>query len=74
MCASNGENTREHVLLVRTCLVTCSPDVRVSKCKQTDSEVREIVSELKEKHESKYSLPQLWLWARMIISGNHECR
>ena len=50
----------------------CSPEVPVSKRKQTESDVTEIVSQLKEKHGSKYSLPQLRLWARMVISGNHE--
>ena len=50
----------------------CSPEVPVSKHKQTESDVTEIVSQLKEKHGSKYSLPQLRLWARMVISGNHE--
>lgn len=49
-----------------------SPEFPVSKRKQRESEVEEIVSELKEKHESKYSLPKLRLWACMITSGNHE--
>lgn len=43
-----------------------------SKCKQLESDVDEISSELKDRHGTKYTLPQLRLWARMIVSGNHE--
>ena len=46
----------------------------VSKRQQIESEVDEVVSELKEKHGSKYSLPQLRLWARSVISGNHDSK
>ena len=46
----------------------------VSKRQQIESEVDDVVSELKEKHSSMYSLPQLRLWARSIISGNHDSK
>lgn len=44
----------------------------VSKCQQIEAEVDSIVTELKEKQGEKYSLPQLRLWGRSIISGNHD--
>ena len=49
-----------------------SPEHRPSKRQLLEDKVDKIVSELKEKHESKYGLPQLRLWARMIVAGNHE--
>ncbi len=48
------------------------PCATVSKRKQIELQVDEIVSELKEKQGAKYTVPQLRLWARMINSGNHE--
>ena len=42
-----------------------------SKRQQIESEV-DVVSDLKKKQGDKYSLPQLRLWARCIVSGNHE--
>ena len=44
----------------------------VSKRQQIEAEVDSTVPELKEKQGDKYSLPQLRLWARSIISGNHD--
>ena len=43
-----------------------------SKRKQMESDVDEISSELKEQHGTKYTLPQIRLWARMIVAGNQE--
>ena len=43
-----------------------------SKHQKIELEMDSIVSELKEKHCSNYTMPQLRLWARMIISGHHE--
>lgn len=43
-----------------------------SKRQQIEDEVQEIFSQLKDKHGSKYSVPQLRLWARMVASKNHE--
>ena len=43
-----------------------------TKRKQIEENVSDIVDELKLKHESKYTMPQMRLWARMIASGNHE--
>ena len=37
-----------------------------------ESDVDEISSELKEQHGTKYTLPQIRLWARMIVAGNQE--
>lgn len=36
-----------------------------------ESDVDEISSELKEQHGTKYTLPQIRLWAR-IVAGSHE--
>ena len=43
-----------------------------NKRQQIEAEVDSTVAELKEKQGDKYSLPQLRLWARSIISGNHD--
>ena len=51
---------------------SASPVHHTSKRQAMEEEVDEIVSELKKKHGSKYSLPQLRLWGRMIAAGNHE--
>lgn len=37
-----------------------------------EDELDSIFKELKEKHEDKYSIPQLRLWARMISCGTHD--
>ncbi len=47
-------------------------DPPVSKRQQIEDDVEETVKDLKEKHGSKFSTPQLRLWARMIAAGNHE--
>ena len=44
----------------------------VSKCQQIEDEVQDYVTHLKEKHGSKYTIPQLRFWARMITTKNHE--
>ena len=44
----------------------------VNKRQQLEAEVDSTVAEMKEKQGDKYSLPQLRLWARSIISGNHD--
>ena len=44
----------------------------LSKRQQLDENLQDTVKELKEKHGSKYSFPQLRLWARMIAAGNHD--
>ena len=44
----------------------------MNKRQQLEAEVHSTVAELKEKQGDKYSLPQLRLWARSIISGNHD--
>ena len=44
----------------------------LSKHKQIELEVDDLVSELKEKHGTKNTIPQLRLWARMINCGNHD--
>ena len=44
----------------------------VNKCQQIEAEVESSIAELNEKQSDEYSLPQLKLWARSIISGNHD--
>ena len=44
----------------------------LSKRQQLDENIQDTVKELKEKHGSKYSFPQLRLWARMIAARNHD--
>ena len=43
-----------------------------SKRQQLDDSIADTVKELKGKHESKYTFPQLRLWVRMIVAGNHD--
>ena len=43
-----------------------------SKREDKEQEVDDIFQDLKERHESDYSGPQLRLWARMISNGLHE--
>ena len=43
-----------------------------SKRRQVEDQVDETVSELRSRHGTKYALPQLRLWARMIAAKNHE--
>ena len=47
-------------------------DPPVSKRQQTEDDVEETVKGLKEKHGTKFTMPLLRLWARMIAAGNHE--
>ena len=56
---------------------TCISSGRKRKRNEThyedkESERDEIYKELKEKHENKYDIPKLRLWARMISSNLHE--
>ena len=53
----------------RKCGDSCS---FVNERQQMEAEVDSTVAELKDKQGDKYSLPQLRLWARSIISGNHD--
>ena len=46
--------------------------VRERKKVQADDELEEIFLQLKDKHRSNYSGPQLRLWARMIIAKTHD--
>ena len=43
-----------------------------SRYQEKENEREEIYKELKEKHESKYDITKLRLWARMISSNLHE--
>ena len=47
-----------------------------SKCAKKESEVDDLVAELKEMHGDKCNLsdPQYWLWARMITNGTHSSK
>ena len=52
---------------------SCSKkSVREKKKVQADDELEEIFLQLKDKHGSNYSGPQLRLWARMIIAKTHD--
>ena len=44
----------------------------VSKRQQIEDEVQDYITHLKEKHGSKYTIPQLRFWARTITTKNHE--
>ena len=48
------------------------PMSNANKRQKMDLELDGIVCELREKHGSAYSLPQIPLWARMIVAGHHE--
>ena len=43
-----------------------------SKRKLIEDKVDDTVEELKERHDDRYTPPQLRLWARMISAGHHE--
>ena len=43
-----------------------------SKRQLIEDDVSETVAELKKRHDLKFKMPQMRLWARMIASGNHE--
>ena len=43
-----------------------------SQRQQIEGEVQDYVTQLKEKHGTKYTIPQLRCWARMITTKNHE--
>ena len=82
------ENRKEKILLWADACVHCSntngsssrgqkrksadPFGLASKRQQIESEVNDVVSDVKKKQGDKYSLPQLCLWAHCIVSGNHE--
>ena len=53
---------------------TRPPCKRKAPCKRKiiEDDISETVSELKERHKSNYTMPQIRLWARMIASGNHD--
>ena len=56
----------------RKCKGPSASEPVVSKRQQLDENIQDTVKDLKEKHGSKYSFPQLCLWARMIEAGNHD--
>ena len=45
-----------------------------SKWQQIEQELEEISTKLKEKHGSKYSIPQLRCWERLIMTGKHKSK
>ena len=48
------------------------PEKKSTKREEKEQEVDDIFQDLKERHDSDYSGPQLRLWARMISNGLHE--
>ena len=44
----------------------------ISKHRQAEDDIDDIVRVLKDKHRTKYTMPQLRLWARMASLGNHK--
>lgn len=49
-----------------------SADVTTSKRKQREEEVDSTVDQLKELHGTKYTMPQMRLWGRMVAAGHHS--
>ena len=47
-------------------------DSVVNKRQARDEEIDTIFRQLQETHDDTYSVPQLRLWARMVISGTHD--
>ena len=47
-------------------------DSVVNKRQARDEEIESIFRQLQETHDDTYSVPQLRLWARMVISGTHD--
>ena len=45
---------------------------RKAKLDEREEELESIFQQLKERHESKFSGPQLRLWARIIVAKTHE--
>lgn len=50
-------------------MVSCAG---VSKRVAKEKELDDIYKKLKEKHDDKYSIPQLRLWAWMIVAKTHD--
>jgi hypothetical protein len=51
---------------------TSSRKPRKTKVDQREEELETIFQQLKEKHDTKFSGPQLRLWARMIVAKTHD--
>ena len=49
-----------------------SAEATTSKRKQRDEEVSSTVDQLKELHGTKYTVPQMRLWSRMVAAGHHS--
>ena len=49
-----------------------STEATTSKHKQRDEEVSSTVDQLKELHGTKYTVPQMRLWSRMVAAGHHS--
>lgn len=47
-------------------------ELPTSKRQQIEDEVQCHVTQLKEKHGTKYTVPQLRFWARMVTTKNHD--
>ena len=47
-------------------------DSAVTKRQAREEEIDSIFRQLQESHDDAYSVPQLRLWARMVISGTHD--
>ena len=47
-------------------------DAPASKRQAKEDEINSVYDSLKKKHEEKYEIPKLRLWARMITSGLHD--
>ena len=43
-----------------------------TNCQEKEDEVDEFYKTFKEKHGSKYDVPKLWLWARMMSANLHD--
>ena len=49
-----------------------SPLETTSKRQEKEEEVETLFCELRDKHSGKFSVPQLRLWARMVVTGIHD--
>ena len=51
---------------------TSSAEATTSKRKLRDEEVSSTVDQLKELHGTKYTIPQMRLWSRLVAAGHHS--
>ena len=69
-CDGKSDSPKDSSTGNRKCSSPTEPPA--SKRQQIEDEVQDYVTQLKEKHGTKYTIAQLRFWARMITTNNYE--